>query len=391
MGLIVAKAARTSKASGEIKDKIHSALDIALEHAEDDFAAGTPPGYGLSSRLEDSLEKLSMSSSSASTGFTNIVTSLAIKAALGEMVDIRYHQVQIQDQTDRPAGFNFRGVSEDTVYPWLAEHGFEGAKSGWQTRTLERPKPYILPYDENIAIIHEPFFACYDEIEVHEANALDALSFLIYRQLELREKKTIPIATPASKDILLIVLLFEKHFFNKYKTKGASRLPVLALHAIYSLMVVELERFKGKKLKPLELHSAADAQTGAIGDIEVVEQDDKTIYEAVEVKHGIEIDAAIIENVKLKIMDKSVDRYYVLTTHHNCTASPENSVELGRIRDRFQCQVIVNGVMASIKYYLRMLADPSKVFSRYAQLLQNDKAIGHEHREAWNKVVTGDI
>ena len=87
---------------------------------------------------------------------TNIVTCLAIKTAMPE-VDIRYHQVQIQHQTKRSAGFNFRGISENVIYTWLSDHNFDGAKSGWQTRTFERPKPYSLDYDENIGDIKESF------------------------------------------------------------------------------------------------------------------------------------------------------------------------------------------------------------------------------------------
>lgn len=391
--------AKNKKTSGEANEDIINSvfkeLDIALAAAEQAFyKEERPPIFinGLSSRLVKSLEDISNKAEKASTGFTNIVTSLAIKSYLGDKVDIRYHQVQIQDKTDRPAGFNFRRVSEK-VFPWLSGHHFQGAKSGWQTRTFERPKPYLMDYDENIGDIKESFLACYDEVEVNKQNAKQALAYLIFSQVCLRDKRKINIAVPKIEDIILITSLFNKHFFHKYKnSKGASRLPVLALYSIYSVLVDELDRYKSKEaqLKPLQEHSAADSQTGSIGDIEVSDKTGKVI-EAIEVKHDIEIDIKIIEDVKLKIMSKPVDRYYVLTTHANCEPNDEVKNEIKQIKELLGCQVIVNGVLPSIKYYLRMLLNPSAIFPYYADLLQSDKAVAHEHRDVWNSIITGQI
>lgn len=263
---------RPEKLDAEIRRE----LDAAFNQAEAYFVTKQkekPPFAveNLSPRFIEALELMAKYCEKASGGYCNLITSLAIKAVYGEKVDVRYHQVQIQDQTDRPAGFNFRGVSESTIYEWMEEHEFHGAKSGWQTRTFERPKPYMLSYDENIGTIKEPFLICYDEIETQHQSAKLALAFLLWRRLQLREASNVDLAVPKIQDVIQITNLFEAHFFYKYKdSKGASRLPVLALYAIYSVLLNELSRYKGKKLKELEAHSAADAQTGAIGDIEII-------------------------------------------------------------------------------------------------------------------------
>jgi DNA (cytosine-5)-methyltransferase 1 len=97
---------------------------------------------------------------------------------------------------------------------------------------------------------------------------------------------------------------------------------VLAFYAIYQVMIGELERFKGKELKSLEEHSAADSQTGATGDIEVIISETGEVFEALEIKHSIQPNIGIIQDVRRKIMAKAVDRYYVLTTHErNAKAS----------------------------------------------------------------------
>lgn len=368
----------------DVQHQVRNALDLALEFAQANFVAEAVSDYGLSERLVHALRNISLLSQKASTGFTNIITCLAIKAAKPD-VDIRYHQVQIQNQTDRPAGFNFRGVSETTVYPWLNEHSFEGAKSGWQTRTFERPKPYMLDYDENIGAIKDSFLITFDEIEENNQSADDALAYLIYLQLVHRESKRIVLSVPRTQDIELIVNVFRKHFFYNYRSSiGASRLPVLALYAIYSVLINQLERYQGMELKPLEEHSAADSQTGAVGDIEIIKSATAEVFEAIEVKHNVALSERLIQDATIKIMDKSVDRYYILTTHSICEPDETLRNTIARVKALYNCQLIANGVVPSIKYYLRLLSNPSLVFPKYVELLSTDKAVKHEHREVWN-------
>jgi DNA (cytosine-5)-methyltransferase 1 len=178
---------------GEIGTTIIAQLDLALALAEAAHATETTPDVHLSAPLIAALDVLSANAQSASAAFTNIITCLSIKAANPE-IDIRYHQVQIQHLTPKGAGFNFRGLSEDTIYPWLSHHRFEGAKSGWQTRTLERPKPYTLDYDENIGRIKSEFLAVFDRVEEHGESAANALAHLIYKQVIKRELSNITLS-----------------------------------------------------------------------------------------------------------------------------------------------------------------------------------------------------
>jgi len=373
--------------SGDINGDSLKQLDNALALAEAAFAKGVHPQVSLSTRLQASLDELHTRAQAASAAFNNIITCLAIKSARPN-VDIRYHQTQIQKDTDRPAGVNFRRISEDTVYPWLSRNRFEGAKSGWQTRTLERPKPYTMSYDENIAHVKNAFLSVFDEIEENGQPAYDALIYLIFRQVVRREEVKITLSIPKTQDISTIVELFRLHFFRPYKgSKGASRLPVLALHAIYSVMVPELRRYAGKTVVALNAHSAADSQTGSIGDIEVSDDTTGEIFEAVEVKHTLPIVEAIAADVQLKVMDKSISRYYILTTHSNCEPDDGAKKIIENIKTVYDCQVIANGVMPTIRYYLRLLEDPSTIFPAYVELLKSDKSIAHEHRTAWNEVI----
>ena len=376
----------------ERREKLTNALDLCLGIALDYFnpQSDVIPDYfknGLSDTFRESLDLMTKFCDKAAGGYNNLVTSLSIKVAYGESIDIRYHQSQIQDRTDRPAGFNFRGVSEDLIYPWMEKQEFHTAKSGWQTRTFERPKPYTLDYDENIKTIKEPFLTSYDRIETHHENATIALSYLFWHRLHIREKLKITLAMPKLDNVAEIVALLSNHFFYKFKdSKGGSRLPVLALHAVYSVLIDELHRYQGKVLKPLEAHSAADSQTGAIGDIEIANPDG-SIFEAVEVKHEQVVSSAMVETAKEKIGGSSVDRYYILTTHANHEPSQEILKQVDNINRILGRQLIVNGVIPTIRYYLRLLISPGAVIPRYLALLADDKSVGFEHRAIWNDLV----
>jgi len=373
--------------SNEPEANVIDCLNKSLAFAEEAFANKKPPKVTLSPRLKIALDALHSKAKAASAAFTNIVTCLAIKASNHE-IDVRYHQTQIQNNTDRPAGFNFRGISESQVYPWLSRNRFEGAKSGWQTRTLERPKPYTLDYGENIAYVKDDFLAVFDELEEHGQDALDALVYIIYKQVVRREDVKITLSIPKTQEINAIVGLFKSHFFRPYKgAKGASRLPVLALYSIYSVMVPQLRRYKDKSVLPLNEHSAADSQTGSLGDIEISNDATGEIFEAVEVKHSIQITEKVVADVQEKIMNKSISRYYILTTHQNCEPDDGAKKIINNIKHVYECQVIANGVIPTIKYYLRLMDDPSDVFPVYVSLLQEDKAIAHEHRTAWNSII----
>ena len=175
-------------------------LDLAYNKAESYFIPGKENeipqeiSSNLSQDFIDALDGIAKLCEKASTGYLNVITGLAIKAVYGDTVDVRYHQVQIQNQTDKPAGFNFRGVSEHIIFHWMENHEFHGAKSGWQTRTFERPKPYFLNYEENIGAIKVPFLSTYDQIETHNQNAKLGLAFLLLRRIELRERTKITLA-----------------------------------------------------------------------------------------------------------------------------------------------------------------------------------------------------
>ena len=182
--------------------------------------------------------------------------------------------------------------------------------------------------------------------------------------------------------------MLEKHFTAKYSCAGASRLPTLAIYAAYQYMMREVARYEGKILCPLESHNSADTQSGRIGDIDV-NNENGSAFEGVEVKHEIVITRQLIIDAYEKFKVHNTDRYYLLTTANMDTADWENiEEEIRRIKQIHGCQVIVNGVYATLKYYLRLIKDPAEFIDAYVELMKNDDTIKFQHKVEWNNLVS---
>ena len=119
---------------------------------------------------------------------------------------------------------------------------------------------------------------------------------------------------------------------------------------------------------------------------------DGSAFEGVEIKHGIVITRQLVADAYEKFKIHNTDRYYLLTTANMDGADwLEINEEIQRIASIHGCQVIVNGVYATLKYYLRLLKDPAEFVEKYVDLLKVDEAVKFQHKTAWNDIVSGTI
>ncbi len=150
-----------------------------------------------------------------------------------------------------------------------------------------------------------------------------------------------------------------------------------------------LKRYEGKELLPLESHNSADLRSGRIGDIDIVNNDGSS-FEAVEVKLGIAITAQIAERAKEKILRSSASRYYILSTAPvGESEKPRVDEIIRQVANVHGCQLIVNGIVPTLKYYLRLLDSTVSFLAIYASLVFSDESIKYERRERWNELVSG--
>lgn len=267
------------------------------------------------------------------------------------------------------------------------------AESGWLTRSLEQSLPYNLDYPGKIKPkeIKKAFLEIINEVQVLGTNAEDILEYFFVLLIEQRDSLNIELAKPHSLPISSIIKLLERHFTYKYNCAGASRLPTLAVYAAYQCMMSQVARYNKKILCPLESHNSADAQSGRIGDIDVNNAND-TAFEGVEIKHQIQITSQLVTDAYEKFKVHKTDRYYLLTTANMDSADWVSiDKEIRRIGNIHGCQVIVNGVYSTLKYYLRLLKDPSEFIDKYVELLKIDDTIKYQHKVAWNDIVNTGV
>lgn len=121
----------------------------------------------------------------------------------------------------------------------------------------------------------------------------------------LRELKQADDALPLSSE--QIVTLLQQHL----SSKNSSRLPVLMVAAAYLAVKDRI----GETALPLQSHTAADSQTGSIGDVEITLINDDQIITCYEMKDK-RVTIVDIENAikKIATLDYRVDNYIFITT-----------------------------------------------------------------------------
>lgn len=314
---------------------------------------------------------------------TVLLTSLIYKSLFPKQ-DVRKHQSQME------GGYSGRTFDTKYITPFLQNKNFPApSETGWLTRSLETNSPYYLDYKPNITpkALKTAFLNILDQANTKE-KAEKCSSYLIQGLIVQRNSQEIDLAKPADLPISAIIRLLKAHFDSSYTSEGASRLPVLALYAVYQCLMNEAKRFEGKKLLEIESHTSADSRSGRIGDVDIVDENNKE-FEAVEVKFGIPITSQLIRGSFEKFKTTQVKRYYLLSTDNideNDKVNVENEIE--RIKNIHGCNVIANGLINSLNYYLRLISDTSEYISNYVDLVEQDGALKFEHKQQWNVIIS---
>lgn len=321
-------------------------------------------------------------------GVYTVLITLLIHKILEPNQDIRYHQKNL------PGGFSGRTIDTQYITPTLKELGLPAmAESGWLTRSLEQPYPYTLDYNGNISNkkVKEAFLKLIDFVETYPNNTELVLRILLSEVRKITEAnkiKIIKLNNPEKFDIITVVNCLDYHFHFNYKTHGASKLPVLAFYAIYQHLIQEVERYKSCTLNPLGSHTASDRTSKTAGDIEIIGSK-KNLIEAIEIKHGKPIDLQIILIAKDKIIKFNPRRYCIFSSA-NIQAEQSQLIEeeIKNIRDTHGCQIIINGIIPTLKYYLRLLTSVEKFIESYSNLVESDQELQAIHKIKWNEILS---
>lgn len=326
-------------------------------------------------------------------GVLSVTLTSIVYKVLYPSQDIRNHQEGM------PNGYSGRTIDTKYVTPFFKKKfpHYAMSESGWLTRSLEQPHPYDFNYPGKIKNVNvkKAFLTTLDRLQNFSQSVNKILIIFMSLMTEESEKvKRFSITSEFSQDFTVakIVEAVQRHIYYRYSkgAVGTARIPVLAIYAIYNLLMSEVKRYSGKKLMPLETHTSPDSRSKALGDIQV-NNDDGSCFEAIELKHLKAITVDIIDMVYKKIQNTQIDRYYILTTSEpnidNQNAVNKKMKELSFLHP---CQIIVNGIIPSLKYYLRLISHPNEFIDEYTKWLEFEYERGSgikvEHLEIWHKI-----
>jgi len=297
--------------------------------------------------------------------------------------DIRAHKEEYE------GGFSARSYDTKVTIPFLIERSLpRNVESHWLTQTLS----FAGPLERGLALKTIPK-ACGPLLVkvVNDANDAENTDIIYYMLVAIlvelvleRNKAKVLMTKPKNLPIDMIKDMLKGHFNKKYKN-NAPRLPQLAIYAIYKCILSKVVRFDGQMLEPLQRMKSADRKSGTVGDI-VVSHHGSPI-EAVEIKFGKPITVMDISEAIEKVRAETVGRYYLLSTEGVLVDDVKliNTKKANFLKQN-GCEIIVNGVIDTVGYYLRLLPDTTEFLSSYVELVQNDSDTGYEHRVAWNDI-----
>jgi DNA (cytosine-5)-methyltransferase 1 len=349
----------------------------------------------LSGLSDESVQDLRVIAENAETqkavlGVT--LTSLVYKVYEPKQ-DIRKHQEGMKD------GYSGRTFDTKFVTPFLKSKfpHFAMAESAWLTRSLEQPRPFNLNFPGKIrnTVLKTAFLKTLDRVQTDKNLAPKLLVALMSLMLEATAKDdalftNVQVASGITiAKIIDALSLHIRHDYGK-GVVGTARLPVLAIYSVYNLLMPDVKRYSGKFLVPLESHTSPDSRSKSLGDIDV-NNADNSCFESVEIKHNKPITADMVGVAYRKIKNTEIDRYYILTTSEPNFDNHESVMqEIEKYKKVHSCQIIVNGVIPSLKYYMRLISNPQDIVDEYTKWLefeyQRASGIKREHLRVWQEI-----
>lgn len=297
--------------------------------------------------------------------------------------DIRAHK----DKHD--GGFSARSYDSRVTVPFLIEKSLpRSVETHWLTQTLSFADVLLdgvelttVPKAAGPLLVQVVNFA--QRCDADEINGM-VLAILI-ELIKIRNKDKVILTRPKNLPIDSVKELLISHFGYGYRN-NAPRLPQLAIYSIYQTIIGKVSRFEGQTLDGIQRMKSADRKAGTVGDIVLLDGDGEPV-EAVEIKFAQAVtDLHVCEAIE-KVRGAMVSRYYVLSTEG---IAPGDLEVISKRKSDFLkqngCEIIVNGVVETIGYYLRLMPNTSEFLNHYATLVESDRDTGYEHRIAWNEL-----
>ena len=227
----------------------------------------------------------------------------------------------------------------------------------------------------------KPYDAVLQLLQLVQNGTMDARTVLIeiVRQLILlrdeRQQQINALLQVGIQPHLLTVEAILDLIKEHLKAPRSSRLPVLIITAAYEVAQNHL----GKRLRPLQPHTAADTRTGTLGDLEIISQDSQQITIVYEMKTR-SVTYRDIENARKKITNTSsqIDQYVFVTT------APIDAgvlMHASMLTKQIGVEFMVLDCLEFIKHFLHLFYElRAKFLDRYQQLIlsEPESAVSYE-------------
>jgi DNA (cytosine-5)-methyltransferase 1 len=338
-------------------------------------SALTLTSLDLSEEYQSLIEVIANNALNQKGVYTVLVTLLTHKI-IAPNQDVRLHQKSMEN------GFSGRTIDTKHITPTLRELGLPCmAESGWLTRSLEQPYPYNFDYSGKIGEpIKNAFLCILDYIEKNPNKAKPVLAYLLFCVIQKNKTNTVLITKIDDADTITIdsiIAFLEASFTYNYKKFGGSKLPVIAFHCIFQQLIDELKRYEGCTLNKLGSHTASDRTSKTAGDIEIFKNGE--LIEAIEIKLDKPINSDLMRQIQQKIYKHNPKRYCVFSSGHVIEADAVKNI-VNEIKENHGCQVIVNGVIPTLKYYLRLIMSLQYFINSFLIAVENDLELKPIHR-----------
>ena len=107
-----------------------------------------------------------------------------------------------------------------------------------------------------------------------------------------------------------------------------------------------------------------------------------------EIKLDKAIDITMVRIAIEKIARYNPNRYYILS-YLGIKETDKLEIDdlINQLKFEHGCQIIINGLLPTIKYYLRLIDSLDEFVKNYNELVQNDNEIKKIHKLKWNELI----
>ncbi|MCL5992283.1 MAG: DNA methyltransferase [Bacteroidetes bacterium] len=309
--------------------------------------------------------------------------------------DIRFHR------TDFKNGYSARSLDTQVTATFFKNHfpRYSNKETAFLTLATREKIPWTLKEGKNLKIRNEKlkkaFLEILNDVQVKKEDPEFYLLYFLFQltNLSRRDEKIFEISNNKKEinqitNINVIISMFKEHFNLKY----SSRLPVIAIYSAYQELMKVIKRYNNKILKPLNVHTSSDKHS--FGDIEIYNKEG-TPFEIIEIKHNLPIDRYMIFDILKKSKNTRIERYYILTTNTDNFQSKEEenfiSELILKIKQEHNIEIIANGIIPSLKYYLRFVDYYFRFMDNYISNLvieaKSSTEVNISHIKKWKELL----